>query len=149
MADEGRITETRSTDPRIAAYDARLVALQSDALSQRQTLKGLSSDIQANIAKAKYLAQSQPLSDWPAMVSRLEAVIPLFRTENARQRGIDVDNILAFQVHRPLELPPVSDAEKFHLPGELGVSEAEFSRLRSDIEATSALTDKDFDEVGA
>ncbi len=132
--------ETRLADPKTSALQARLSSFQLEALTHRQKLRALDSDIQASLAKARYLAKSLPLRDWQAKAKRLEGVIPLFRAENARQRGIDVQNVVAFQHQTPLDLPPVGDDESFELSDELAVWEDGFAQLRLQIEAFQKQT---------
>jgi hypothetical protein len=111
--------------------------MRAQILLYRQTIRRLSTDVQLEIAKARYLAQSLPLRDWEGKARRLEAVIPLFRSENARLRGIDVQNIMAFKgPARSLELP-VLGAEQFEVPPQVDVCERDFSDLRAQMYAAS------------
>ena len=58
--------------------------------------------------------------------SRLESIIPLFRGENARTRGLDPANVRAFDDPPVLDLPPVDE--------QMGLAEpAEFTRLRDEL----------------
>ena len=56
----------------------------------------------AGIGRAEHLLAASPLAEWRAKADRLNGVIPLFRGENARLRGIDPANILAFANKSPL-----------------------------------------------
>lgn len=60
-------------------------------------------------------------------MKRLEGVIPLFRGENARERGLDPANVRAFDEPAAIELPPLEEATSF-------VEPAEFAELRDELE---------------
>jgi hypothetical protein len=137
---KGSIGGLAFIDSKISALQAKLVELRGEMVAQRTVLRGLDSSIQRSIAQANFLAQSLPLREWPAKARRLEAVVPLFRAENAQQRGIDVQNIRAFEVERLLGLAATREDEAFHIPLELRIWEAEFATLRRDLDRLQAET---------
>jgi hypothetical protein len=98
-------------------------------VGHRQLLRTLDGEIQTSIARAKYLAGTHPLSDAEAKAGRLSAVVPLFRAENARARGVDPESIVAFKQPAGLALPIVPD-EPFQVPVELAAGDEEFKSLR-------------------
>jgi len=128
-AADSRLVEGRLVDPVIPELKSKLASLRMELVNNRQTLRTLDAEIQASIARAKYLASTRPLSEWEAKARRLKAVVPLFRAENARARGVDPENIVAFKQPSLLELPPVAD-EPFHVAGELAAWDEEFKNLR-------------------
>jgi hypothetical protein len=133
------ISEAKLADPAINALDAKIVSAHADAIGARDSIQRLAANIQANISRARYLAESMPLRDWEAKARRLEAMIPLFRTENARLRGIDVQNIISFrQPCRKLELPIPIDAH-FELPAHIEVCERDFSDLYTQMTTSGVL----------
>jgi hypothetical protein len=71
--------------------------------------------IDTRIRRIKHLAESRPLSRADARAERLRGVIPMFRAENARARGLDTRSILAFQSPVP-DVIPVVDDSAFALP---------------------------------
>jgi hypothetical protein len=133
LESNAKIVETRLSDPRITELEDKIRALRLESISHNLRLRTLDSQIEANIANAKYLSLEPPLRDKEAKANRLCAVIPLFRSENARQRGIDVQNILGFRQLRPLEFPVTKDDEPLSLPSEFASWELEFQRLRTQI----------------
>ena len=98
-------------NPRVAALKQRIAELMLQAGEQRNAMARSDTAIDGHFARLQYLAALDPLHGWEAKAYRLEAVIPSFRSENARLRGIDVANIAAFS--RPVALglsgaqPPV------------------------------------------
>jgi hypothetical protein len=130
------ISEARWADPGISGLQRDLDDARAEFLSQRQLIRRLTTDIQLDVARARYLAQSLPLRDWEGKAHRLESVIPFFRSENARVRGIDVQNIAAFREPcRPLDLP-ILVSEPFEVPPQVDVCERDFSDLRAQMYAS-------------
>jgi hypothetical protein len=134
LHDEHRIVDIRLADPRLAQLKQRLAMLRDTHRSQAPTLRTLEPLVQSHISSAKYLAQSAPLREWRSKAKRLEDIVPLFRTENARQRGIDVHNILAFQQQWPLELPAVDEDEQCPNVDVLLLHDNEFTEVRTQAE---------------
>jgi hypothetical protein len=83
------------------------------------------------IGHVQHLLRAHPMRGWESKLRRLEGVIPLFRGENARRRGLDPANIRAFDMSPELELPTIDEALAFSEP-------AEFSRLTAELEALLA-----------
>jgi hypothetical protein len=131
------MSEARWADPGIGGLETQVDYLQGQILVSKQAIRRLSTDVQLDIARARYLAQSLPLRDWEGKARRLEAVIPIFRSENARLRGIDVHNIVAFKEPcRSLELP-ILGSEHFEVPPQVDVCERDFNDLRGQMYAVS------------
>lgn len=79
------------------------------------------------IGHVQHLLRSHPMRGWESKVKRLEGVLPLFRGENARRRGLDPANIRAFDDPPAIELPPVEEHTAF-------VEPTEFARLGSELD---------------
>jgi hypothetical protein len=124
-----KVVEGRLIDPVIPELKAALASHRLEMVNHRQVLRALDGDIQTSIARAKYLAGTHPLSYAEAKAGRLSAVVPLFRAENARARGVDPESIIAFRQPASLTLPVVPD-EPFQLPIELVAWDEEFKSLR-------------------
>jgi hypothetical protein len=124
-----KVVEGRLIDPVIPELKATLASHRLEMVNHRQLLRALDGDIQTSIARAQYLAGTHPLSDAEAKAGRLSAVVPLFRAENARARGVDPESIVAFRQPASLTLPVVPD-EPFQLPIELVAWDEEFKSLR-------------------
>jgi hypothetical protein len=128
-AAEPKVVEGRLIDPVIPELKSTLASLRMEMVNHRQLLRALDGEIQTSIALAKYLASTRPLSDAEAKAGRLSAVVPLFRAENARARGIDPESIVAFRQAANLALPVVPE-EPFQVPVELTAWDEEFKSLR-------------------
>ncbi|GLC27756.1 hypothetical protein [Roseisolibacter agri] len=80
------------------------------------------SQAHGSIGHVQHLLRAHPMRGWESKLKRLESVLPLFRGENARRRGLDPANIRAFDEPPVLELPPIDESLAFTEP-------AEFARL--------------------
>lgn len=141
-----KIIEGKLIDPIIPELKSKLGTLRLDVINQRQLLRTLDAQIQTAIARSKYLAGTRPLAEWRAKARRLNAVVTLFRAENARFRGVDPESIIAFRQRSSIEFPTVPD-EGFLLPVELGPLEEEFKSLRLEFQG-SAFHAEEFVAVG-
>ena len=79
----------------------------------------------------RHLADAQPLAAWESKARRLNSVVAVFRSENARVRGMDPANIRAFDVPSVLALPSMDEAPRFEVPVEMGA----FARERDELAA--------------
>jgi hypothetical protein len=127
-----KVVEGKLVDPIIPELKAKLASLRIDVVNQRQSLRALDADIQTFISRAKYLAGTHPLAEWEAKTQRLNAVVTLFRAENARARGVDPESIIAFRQRSTVEFPPVPD-EAFQVPADLTSLDEEFRTLRDEL----------------
>jgi len=121
------VSDGRGEHPALVPLRADRRTLQQEAHSIVQSGRTAESLARAGIGRAEHLLAASPLAEWRAKADRLNGVIPLFRGENARLRGIDPANILAFANKSPLTLPTV-EAER-------GYPElADFARLKEQFE---------------
>lgn len=121
------VSDGRGEHPALAQLRADRRTLQEQAHDTVQTGRELESGARSGIGRAEHLIAASPLAEWRAKADRLNGVIPLFRGENARLRGIDPANILAFANKSPLTLPI--------LEAEVGFPEpADFARLKEQFE---------------
>jgi hypothetical protein len=90
--------------PRVAALKQRVSALMLEAGARRHAMAQADTAIHRQFGRVEYLLRSRPLSGWRAKAQRLEAVLPSFRAENARLRGIDTANVAAFRSPAQLQL---------------------------------------------
>jgi hypothetical protein len=117
------VSDGRGEHPAIARLRADRRVLQRDAHATVQSGRATESLARAGIGRAEHLMGASPLAEWRAKADRLNGVIPLFRGENARLRGLDPANILAFANKSPLSLPTVEAERGFPEP-------ADFARLK-------------------
>jgi hypothetical protein len=125
------VSDGRGEHPAIVPLRADRRTLQHEAHATVQSGRSLEALARAGIGRAEHLMSASPLAEWRAKADRLNGVIPLFRGENARLRGIDPANILAFANKPPLTLPIVEAERGFPEP-------ADFSRLKEQFEVGRA-----------
>jgi len=101
-----KIIEGKLIDPIIPELKSKLGTLRLDVINQRQLLRTLDAQIQTAISRSRYLAGTRPLAEWRAKARRLNAVVTLFRAENARFRGVDPESIIAFRQRSSIEFRP-------------------------------------------
>jgi len=130
---EPKVIEGRVVDPVIPELKSKLASLKLNVVNQRQSLRMLDGDIQAAISRARYLAGTRPLADWEAKTRRLNAIVTLFRAENARARGVDPESIIAFRQRPTMQFPTVPSGA-FQIPVELAALEVEFRNLRNELQ---------------
>jgi hypothetical protein len=124
------------TNPRAAALSRRLEALRAEITHRSNELNRLGTGITRELQHIDYLLKSRPLSGWQAKEQRLRAVVPRFRSENARARGIDTSNVAAFRRPAAMELGPVNEEALIQAPGELGEYRERFEKLHGRARAT-------------
>jgi hypothetical protein len=90
----------------------------------------------AQAGRINHLLESHPLREWQGKQDRLQSVILQFRGENARVRGLDPANIIAFALPSRVLFPEVNEDEELRRPTEfdqllqeLGRAEAEYARV--------------------
>ncbi len=122
----------RGEHPAIAVLRADRRRLQTDAHSAIKSGRAAETQARASISRVEHLITASPLAEWSAKVDRLEGVIPLFRGENARLRGIDPASILTFAGKPPLSLPIVEAERGFPEPTDFATLKEEFGVTRHD-----------------
>lgn len=130
-----RFTDRRAAAPAVLALEERLAAARSRAAESRGAIRGASERVVASLGRARRLVDAPPLRGWEAKAERLRGVVPLFRAENARLRGIDPSNIAAFRREPVLDLAPVYPDAPLPAPEELLRYEAELERLHAELVA--------------
>lgn len=120
----------RPDNPHAAELRRELRELRHECARRRRELARLDTCIRQEFAAASYLLNSRPLQGWEAKADRLRAVIPRFRAENARARGIDTANIAAFRRPGAFHLAPREEDGRLTPPAELLRQQQRFERLR-------------------
>lgn len=139
------VVEGKLVDPRIPELKSKLSSIRLEILNQHQSLRTLDASVQTSISLAKYLARTRPLADWEAKAQRLNAVVPLFRAENARARGVDPESIIAFKPRSAIDFPAVP-SEAFQIPPELAGLEQEFRELQNELQRHTLGNTQDFEK---
>jgi len=114
----------------------RYRALRSQVEEERGTICGIVSDIDTRIKRIRHLSESRPLlrggvGGVDGKAERLRGIIPMFRAENARARGLDTRSILAFQAPVPDVVPTVDESD-FSLPDVFDESVKRYSDLQAE-----------------
>lgn len=125
------LSDKRGEHPEIVAARERMARLDQEMFVALGQGRQAESQAHAEIARVHHLLRANPLREWRSKLERLEGVIPLFRGENARLRGLDPANIRAFDLPGALDLPPVQQGETFQEP-------SEFARLKEEFDLMSA-----------
>ena len=120
----------RLHSPHADTLRVRLQELRAEAAARRQALVRLDAAVAHELSLATYLVGSRPLRGWEARADRLRAVVPRFRSENARVRGIDTANIAAFLRPPRLDLPSIDASEPLTPPPELATYREQHEALR-------------------
>ncbi len=136
LAATNSLTERRLIHPKLAQLRAELERWQAEATEHRSAIRRAADDVKDALSHADRLLHSRPLAGADEKAQRLAAVIALFRSENAKERGIDPATIRAFQNPIALHVPALDAEEPFEAPAELIEYADEFRRLR---EAFAAL----------
>ncbi len=130
------LTDRQGEHPSIKPLRKRLQVLEREALGHAHSARIAMSSAATEAGRINYLLESHPLRDWQAKQDRLQSVIVLFRGENARVRGLDTPNIVAFAQPSRIVFPEVDENEDLRRPTELdrllqdlSQVEAEFSRV--------------------
>jgi hypothetical protein len=119
--------EKRGEHPDLVRLRERCVALRGEQIALDHDARAAASLAHLAASRVRHLLGAHPLRGWESKVRRLESIIPLFRGENARARGLDPANIRAFDEPPVLDLPPVDE--------QMGLVEpAEFGRLRDELQ---------------
>jgi hypothetical protein len=124
--------DKRGEHPGIIAARERLRALDAEMFAALDAGRRAESQAHADIGRVHHLLRASPLREWRSKLQRLEGVIPLFRGENARLRGLDPANIRAFDLPAVLDVPPVPDDESFQEPHEFARLKTEFAQLSAE-----------------
>jgi hypothetical protein len=117
-----------------------LQPLKDKAVRLRETMErenaaardALSQGRQA-VARMQGLLGASPLATLGAKRERLESVIPRWRTENSRLRGIHPNSVASFRRPPQLDLPPVPDAVRGVRPEGVDSLEAELLALTNEV----------------
>jgi hypothetical protein len=123
--------------PRAAELRRHLRELRAESVRSRGALAALNADTQEALARAEYLVTSRPTRGWEAKAERLGSVIPRFRSENARRRGVDTANIAAFRRPPTLVLALADAAVSLARPAELQACRERHRELR--VQAAAVL----------
>lgn len=124
----------RQENPELAGIKQRISELQVHAARTRLDVQRAESRITDDLSELDRLICAYPLAGWEAKADRLKSVVQLFRSENARLRGIDSANILAFRKPIEIDWPEIGADFRSREPSEVSLYRQEFARLREDLQ---------------
>ena len=112
----------------------RTELLRADFITRREAAHEAMRSVGTAIHRVEQLLDADPLRDWYGKSERIRNAIPLFRMENARLRGLDKDDILAFRAPINLNLPtPEQAGITLERPVVLDLYKAEFEKLQGQL----------------
>ncbi|HEX6627202.1 MAG TPA: hypothetical protein VF105_04535 [Gemmatimonadaceae bacterium] len=130
------LTDRQGEHPSIKPLKKRTQMLEREALAHAHAARVAISSAATEAGRINHLLESHPLRDWQAKQDRLQSVIVQFRGENARVRGLDPANVVAFAQPSRIVFPEVNENEELRRPTEfdrllqdLGDVEREFARV--------------------
>lgn len=106
-------------------------ALRTAAEDERGEICVLSSHMATRIKRLTHFSETRPLLRADGKADRLRRVVPMFRAENARARGLDTRSILAFRSPIP-DLAPAIDDSACPLPDVFQESLKRYADLQSE-----------------
>lgn len=118
-------THTAQAPPARERYSKSRTAVEEE----RGAICALTSEIDTSLKRVLHLSEARPLLRAEGKAERLRGVIPLFRAENARARGMDPRSILAFQAPVPEVIPAIDDSA-LGLPEEYEESVKRYGELQ-------------------
>jgi len=113
------LTDRQGEHPSIKPLKRRIQILEREALGHAHAARIAISSAATEAGRINHLLESHPLRDWQAKQDRLQSVIVQFRGENARVRGLDTANIVAFAQPNRIVFPEVDENEDLRRPTEL------------------------------
>src|SRR4051812_7731967 len=130
------LTDRQGEHPALKPLRKRLQTLEREALGHAHGARIAMSNAATEAGRINHLLESHPLRDWQAKQDRLQSIIVQFRGENARVRGLDPANVIAFAMPSRIAFPEVDENEDLRRPTELDrllreldEVEAEFTRV--------------------
>lgn len=89
----------------LSDMNAELDRLRATFLGRREAAHEAMRSVGGGLLRVQHLLEADLFRDWYGKSERLRRAIPLFRTENARLRSLDVEDILAFRQPGEMSLP--------------------------------------------
>src|SRR5688500_3340740 len=140
------LTDTQGEHASLRPLRKKVQTLERAAIGHARAARTAMSGAAAEAGRIHYLMQSNPFRDWQGKHDRLQSVIQIFRGENARLRGLDTANILAFREPGAILFPDIDENEELRRPTELDrllqdlrQVESEFDRVAAEAVSSGVL----------
>jgi hypothetical protein len=127
--------DRRGEHPDVVKLRDRCLELRQEQLEVLQQARAAAALADVAESRVLHLLRAHPLRNWESKARRLDGVIPHFRGENARLRGLDPANIKAFDEPPALQLPAIEAQPGFPEPEEFPRYRAERDELRMKLNA--------------
>jgi preprotein translocase subunit SecG len=132
------LTDRQGEHPALRPLRARLNVLEREALTHARGARISMSGAAAEAGRINHLLESHPLREWQGKQDRLQSVILQFRGENARIRGLDPANVIAFAQPSTIVFPVVDEDEELRRPTELNQLLQELSEVETEFARVAA-----------
>jgi hypothetical protein len=133
------LTDRQGEHPSIKPLRKKLLALEREALGHARSARIALSTAEGEAGRINHLLDSHPLRDWQGKQDRLQSVILQFRGENARLRGLDPANVLAFAQPSRIVFPEVDENEDLRRPTELDRLLQDLNQVESEFTRVAAF----------
>jgi preprotein translocase subunit SecG len=132
------LTDRQGEHPALRPLRAKLLSLEREALGHARRARISMGGAAAQAGRINHLLESHPLREWQGKQDRLQSVILQFRGENARVRGLDPANIIAFSQPSRVVFPEVNEHEELRRPTELDQLLQELSQVEAEFARVAA-----------
>ena len=123
----------RQENPQLAYIRRRIDENYALAKQTRIDVQRAETRITDDLSELDRFVSSWPLAGWEAKADRLKSEVQVFRSENARLRGIDSANILAFRNPIVIEWPELGSDYRCTEPADVQEYRQHFAELRQEL----------------
>ena len=130
------LTDRQGEHPALKPLRIKMLALEREALAHARAARVSLAAASAQAGRINHLLESHPLREWQGKQDRLQSVILQFRGENARLRGLDPANVIAFAQPSRIVFPELDEEADLRRPTEfdrllqeLNHAQAEYARV--------------------
>jgi len=121
--------DPKGEHPDLVKLRDRCAELRRELVTTEANARTAVAHARGAVGYVQHLLRSNPLQGLESKMNRLEGVIPIFRGENARERGLDPANIRAFDQPQSLDLAPLEESVSFAEPVEFALLKEELAQL--------------------
>jgi hypothetical protein len=133
------LTDTHGEHAMLKPMRVKQQALEREAIGHARAARLAMSGAAAEAGRINHLLESHPLREWEAKQDRLQSIIPIFRGENARARGLDTVSVVAFSSPGTIVFPPVNEREELRRPTELDQLIIDLSEVEDEFARVAAF----------
>jgi hypothetical protein len=133
------LTDRQGEHPALRGLRAKLKLLDREALLHARGARVSLAGAAAQAGRINHLLESHPLREWQGKQDRLQSVILQFRGENARVRGLDPANVIAFASPSRVLFPEVDEQEELRRPTEFDQLLEELNQVEVDFGRIAAF----------